>query len=696
MLRAIFNPEFKRSLIQKLVVVVATLVGSLLLEQVLSAGIKDTVRGVFGGTPDMVLDALLWILIILSGFVAGAGAFSRINERHIPFVQSLPISRLDIWLTIAGAHFLTALLMAPVVVILRPSLWQQLNGGVLASTSAFGIGAYLVLFGAGCCFVMLFRSLVVMTVAGGLIVAASLGIASLFASTVDFGWAAYFGWRESGRIYGIPMSGNGPNPAFFVMGCLVLAVLYLGLSLRFFVKGEFNLLRTRIRNWVAVVAVMASFPLILSASIEAGVTLSARGSAMRAVASSGGEYIAVIQSRQGNRSLSEVTFVDARSGAKTGTYEFYGLMAAEWSKSGPVLNLWVMQSPLWRLGYLLPASDSILRISPDGQELSRVGFGFAEIHQIHADTKGRLLVTAQSHGQAKLFAVGDDGLSTELVSTAMKDEVSLDFNYSPNLFLVASTRNGLERGWSIEASATEIPYSSRDTSRAEGRFLFDDGWYSPTAASRELARRFPLEAEIQASGGKDALVSYLVPFGGINRIPNEFAFARILNKVTGQGQWLAFSKQRGTWRPLEKPFTLSTPPRTAVGWQPIYYSNRRAMSSDVAVAIVEDETDGGNVDYALYDARLDARIDLPDEGGRAATWRYCYFPPDRPSGVDGFYISCSNSAFVYRPGQDIQRIPRSGVGLLYVGVDGTWIHWNPDTVTRNTPDGKVVRLWPVR
>lgn len=684
MLRAIFLPELQRSLIQRLAIVIPVLIGLLLLDW-LTAGAQDTVRRTFSGTPDTVIDTLLWLLIVLSAFVAGIGAFARINERHIPFVHSLPMPRLELWAAIAGAHFITTALMVPLLIILRPSLWRQLTGGVLSGTLVFGIASYVVLFAAGCCFVMLFRNLAVSVTLGGLIAGVSLGVTALFASTLDL----------NSRVYGIPFSRNGPDESFFVLGCLVLAVLYLGLSLRFFIKGEFNLPKTKIRNWALVGAVLAVYPLMLSPMIRAGVLRNDGATYKTFSVSSDGKYLAVLENPLQRPLESRITIVDAESGSKTGAYSGYGLLDVSWSKSVPVLNVHVMQSPLQRLGFYLPPSDSIVRLSPEGKKLGQVGFGFGEIVGVHGDRRGRLLVSALSHGQAKLVAVDDEGLTTELVSTPAKDGMTLDLWSSPPtpLFLIHSNRNGLERGWSIEDGARETPYSQNDKGQAQGRFLFDDGWYSEPAAVKELARRFPIDGELQARGAASVTASYALPRvlqGNLVVIPNDWAFAIITNKVSGKRELLGFSKHRGNWRIVRELPPLLPEFRIPENWPPLVFGYAVA-GENMAAYVVRDP----HREY-LYDARLDRTIELTGEGQRE---EFCGAGQRWPSGL---VIPCTHSVFVYTSGQELRRIPVEDFPITnpyYMGGDGSLVYRarsNFNTLRRRRPDGAVIQLWPVR
>ena len=159
MLKAIFLPEFKRSLIMKVLIAMGVLAVLSIGEYMVGAfGFQKTTITALGGTPDLIVNSMLWVLIILSGFFSGAGAFLKINERHIPFVHSLPMSRRTVWEAIAGAHTLTSLLVIPLVLVARPSLWRELTSGSLAGSTIYGIGAYVALFAAGFCFVMLCRS----------------------------------------------------------------------------------------------------------------------------------------------------------------------------------------------------------------------------------------------------------------------------------------------------------------------------------------------------------------------------------------------------------------------------------------------------------------------------------------------------------------------------------------------------------
>jgi hypothetical protein len=716
MLRAIFLPEFKRSLFQKLLVILPALALLFLLEHLVTAlGLQDAVKRTFNGDPASIVNMLLWILMIVSTFLLGAGAFSRINERHIPFLHSLPISRVEVWVGITTAHFLAALLALPLVLVLRPSMWTDFSVAVVAGGNPYAASVALVSFAAGCCFVMLFRSLIASAAVGGLITFLSCLLIFPFAVTFN-----YRGYGPGDRVYGIPMdSFRRPDAAFWAIASIFLAVVYLGLSLRFFMKGEFNLTRRRLRSWAVLVASLLVFPLFLAAGIDTGTLRYSVGEDAEFLVSPNGKYLAVIRRGIDQTLAAKVDLVDISTGKLVSTYRGVGsYREIIWSgTSKPVLNLHRLQSALERLAYALPPTDSVVRLSP-GNKPAKTTFGFSEIEDLGVDNKERLWVITTTRGrQHRLFSVSEDGVATEAVSTPGRDDPAIVRTATMTFFTVSSQANGLERAWSLEPTVQEIPYAPGEKSRANGKYLLDDGWYSERTVVAALNERFSMADEI-AKRGKDTYAHYLgrsevnnwdeywsFPF---KVMPSKWVFALVGNRVTGGNQVMAFRAASRQWQTIGEalPFEgrLAANIRAGLVLQEIgLFRNLGEVHTDPEQGFVTYFEDrGGDRVTNLYDATLNRSFELFSQSKSASESARCFQIHRHDLRLEGTMIRCGGRSFVYRQGRGVSRVPIYPGTPVYFGNDGSsiWRNWNRSEsrpyVTFVSADRAERQLWPVR
>jgi hypothetical protein len=697
MLRALFLPEFKRSLLQKLVVVVPILLGLAVLEYVIGTlGLSTTIEKTFNGDLAAVINMLLAVLIVISTFMLGAGTFSRINERHIPFTHALPLSRLEVWVSLAGAHAITTVLMVPTILILRPSMvrWMATDLSRIELPTLVGIG--IVLFAAGSCFVMLFRSLVPTLVVGSIVVAISCTLIVPFAAS----WNAK---ADAPRIYGIPVTSR-IDPAFWVVACLLLATIYFGLSLRFFSRGEFNLSRRKLKNWSVLIAALVVFPVVLAAGVDVGaLRFSELGPTDYAVSPTG-QYLAVLKHRAGQRQRSEITIIETSTGKVVNTYSSRGLYGdVFWSGTAkPVANILYVPSALARLAYVLPPSDTLLRISPDGSKPSKASFGFAQIGQVVTDYKNRIWLTAASGSKAKLFSVSDEGVVHEEVSTPLRDDIRIQRTGKKMLFLASSQANGLERGWELVEHAKEIPYSPKAKSHAEGKFLFTDGWYSEKEGIEELERRFGLAKEL-VRRGPNAKGQYYASrdyFSQILVMSTDHVFALVTDKTTNKREILMSSPKTGGWRTLGDARLISSFEAAQKTYDPMsFFFPGVTANVELGFATYMKQDGASHVAY-LYDVALDRLFELGRDPQIVESSQCLQIDDQNYPGLDAILVRCRQNFFAYRPGRDLRSITIKNYPL-FASEDGTRIETKGrkgvgPVISQIAPDGTETQLWPMR
>jgi hypothetical protein len=676
MLRAIFLPELKRSLIQNGIATggVVVLV-SVVQYAIVALDVQEKTTQRLGGTTDLVVDSLFWLLLIASAFFAGGAAFARINERHTPFLLALPLSRRSAWQAIFGAHALSGIVAASLVFVLRPSLWRQFTAGLLAGVSVYGLTIGIVLFAAGCCFVMLFRNLLLAATAGGIVTSGALLMTWLLARSVDFGL-----WNTRDRVWGIPLF--DADLKLWVSGCVLLTVIFLALSRTFFAKSELTQVKSRLRNWGFVATGLAAYVLVLCVSIEANLFANTRDVYTTYEASPDGKYLAVIE-HPFHSVYSDVTFVDVQSGEATGRYRGTAVDYVTWIDSSMVAVI-SSQTPLWRLAFFLPPSNTVTRVSTKGQLLDRTRFPFSEV-AVLSWREGNLFVGAIRSGTVRLLVLDKKGETRELLTVPMKNRrIRFDLENSEFVFSIESVGNGLEQSWKITPTEVkEIPYSKNDPVKANAEFLFDDGWYSPQAAIKEFAKRFPLDSEIESRGGKNEVIaSYLVP-STERFVSNDWWMAVLTKKQSHKRELLAFSSKNKGWKVLTELEPLD--PRFLVGPLLSYARFHYWVADRFAIIPLKGST-------LLYDAVTEKSEEIKDIN--------CVRPTFKDGAHNLIAFECARNAFLYRRGNKPTSLPVPTSNISYwplnITESGTRIYrtWPAGVVNRIDSTGRVQQLWP--
>lgn len=236
MVRRLFFLEFRRAVTPFVLFALASWGVMSIAELWFVRRTKDVV-----GVHD-VFSRVMLVLIIAIAFPAGARAFSKeFKDTHFLFLQSLPITRRRAWAVLVLANFSASLLSAALFFVLRPSLLQGDGDSGRAAGILWGTFlTYFLLFCAGCCFSPLFVRPIFSFLSGFLVTALVITESALI--------AGYLG-SDARYALNLPvLVGRDIDYLFLVVAWALVCMLYLLLSLRFYVLGEFNLLRTQIRN----------------------------------------------------------------------------------------------------------------------------------------------------------------------------------------------------------------------------------------------------------------------------------------------------------------------------------------------------------------------------------------------------------------------------------------------------------------
>lgn len=716
MTRTLFLNEFKRALFQTLTIAVSLVVICTILGHAANARpeFRTVVERMFIGTPDLIVDALLSLLMVLSGYISGAAAFSRINENHISFVHSLPIPRSRLWLTIMLANLGAVALTFPIMVLLRPSLWVRFSG---TRIPVLLVILYLLLFAAGCCFIMLFRNLLISAAAGGLVLLCTLFEVTLLTAVAGAGPA-------SPDVWGIRISDFARDSVgFWVAGSFILVGLYFALSALFFQRGEFDLGRTRLRNWSLIAVLLVAYPMLLSAGIDSGLismwdrwALYPRYGVSDVAVSEDGKYLAVVERRENHPLFSRTTIVDIENGHRLGSYKSYGVITAVWSKASPTLNLITVASPLRRLSYALPPSDSIVRLSPRGDKLGTVPLPAPRIASFEVGPDGRLIFVVVSGHDAHVVTVDHDGFVKELLKTEMTDSVSVQATPTTNLvrfFKNASVaaENLFVKGFQVDGEVQEIPWSALEKDKTHADYLFDHSWASSATVQTELQKKFPLPGETSSyllNSPKRNL--YWVLFGSLNGYPsparllNNHVFSVAADRESGQGRLFIFDRQ--AWRPfgdtsriLPNEWANLTKSRFQVIASPYRRFAGISLNSEEGLAGYFIDR-GSQRDANLYDAELDQSVHLMEAPSET---RLDFAGIDPVNGLEGHLVSMARDGsympslgFVYRRRREIKKVDLHPGELMYMDNDGNQIYRYQDQVLHYSTTGAKRRLWPLQ
>jgi hypothetical protein len=307
--------------------------------------------------------------------------------------------------------------------------------------------------------------------------------------------------------------------------------------------------------------------------------------------------------------------------------------------------------------------------------------------------------------KAKLFSVDDDGRTAKLLEAPMKSAASIQRRGRTNLIGTYSHSPGqsvstLERGWSLDSTLREIPWSAEDKGRTRAEVLLEDGWYSFAAATAALQKKFPVDSERTVYYSLSAGYSYPIP--PITRLNSDHMFAVTIDTGGDPGRLLLFDRKGSRWQVLgetlpigahESDYSLSFLSKTnriltgVVGGV--------CASSEYGLAVFH-ETRGSERDTVLYDANLDKRMVLARRP-LADRSMHCQ-GIEMLQSLDGFLIGFSypTANFLYLPGSEIKEIPKpQGTFSSHVSADGSQIYFADRTIIYRSANGEQHQLWPI-
>jgi len=503
-----------------------------------------------------------------------------------------------------------------------------------------------------------------------------------------------------------------PRTAAFLSALMVLSLL---LSWRFFIRGEIANPKRRIRNQL-LFGIAATAYLGFVVCVESSPKLASIGGTWKEIneyavnlgetphgVSPDGRYLFVLESLDRRPFMVRVSIVDTQTGRMTGQSIRGGIYRAYWSGSdrGDVLNLAVLNnSPLDRLGYLIPGTVDWLRLSPEAREISKLRL--REVQTVEILEGGRAVAVSQEGDQGRaLLLDGASGRSSEMVRAPFdgKAVVSTDgpvaLVYFDNVLLP-------RRAWVVDSLAHEVRVP-RSIPR-DAYVLFGDISGSPAEAQAVLLRRF---ASPPSPGGTVIRGSFILPFKAwIFPGRTEVAGVYFLEERDPEAKvlWARSTAPGGRWEKLPE-IAQSLAPFMD---NPSNLSNFIDPDSGTGVFL---SGHGGVGKFFIYDPRLGTSF----EAESCARGSKAYISVKRVLGLSGILIRLTclekvssaqgqTNYFEYLPGsrevRAIKIVPPYSHLPLYLDEHGWEVWQNYDQtqpeVWRSSPGTKDFRLWPAR
>jgi hypothetical protein len=454
MRRALFGHEFLSALVPNLATVGAILGSLTLFERLYVYRLLG-----FPGDVDSFGSLVLLVGLVAFGFIAGERCFSSAMKEHrMLFLASLPIPRNRVWMAIVSARLLAALISLVAVVAIRWILpWVQKSKGmspVAIPVEVFFGPLYLPLFSAGTCFALLFRRPLVVLAVGGplfglvlveLLAASSYGIQRYAPSVLASPPRVLSGWHAI---------------VFLSASLALLSILFFSLSRWLFVRGEVGDLRRRTKNQIlSGIALVAYITFILSVSASARLSsIYNTWVVSDCKVSPDGRYMAVFEALKDSPFV-RASIIETHIGRQRFQATYDGAGWIFWSSEKDILNLLILDnSPLTRLGYLIPGAVRWVRLTPEARVISTSSFrGVSALEVLAA---GQAVLALQEGNQGRVVRLeGASGLVSEVVRAPSDGPVEIHGDGTGTPAALVFFKNVIlpKKAWVVkDASAYEV------------------------------------------------------------------------------------------------------------------------------------------------------------------------------------------------------------------------------------------------
>lgn len=611
MKKALFLLEFKRALIPFAISVLAIFGGLSIFERVMIhfGQARENVEAVMTG--------VLGAVAIGFAFPCGARTFSReLKENQSLFLQSLPMSRRWTWTILVLAN-LSALVCSLVLVpMLRPSvgIWLMSDKGWVSIE-------FFPLFAAGCCFSLLFMRTLLTYIVGAIVTSALLLEISLCA------------------IYFVPepgLPGEYFGPEYFDFGFWLVAsgamtVLFFLLSLRFFTRAEFQLLKMQLKNGVALFLSALAYILVLWVLQISGIFALrdpwGLGSYQGALISPDGKQMVLVEHRENHPQFSRISILDIGTGNVLFQSRQRGAIDAVWMPRRDAVGIVVRgSSALDRLGYVLPGSDSVLRISTGGKKLGATKFWFSQITDFSALGDHQFLAVVHEGDAGKVLAIDDLGVARELCSGTLRNGSAIEV-FDDRALVRFNNDPFPSKVWSVGAQVKELEWvPSKGRTDWMTCVMGDRAYESLKMCADELAKSYPFAdrgnepKNTEKAGayvlGNDPRVIHRRPswgWWGSRFVPIEastWVFYLEAGKQNRTGKLHVFQKQKHAWLPVAEGIPLDANQMNMLSHLHVLFGlSSGQIDSRAGLAVYIVQRAGTDRAY-LYDANIGKTMEV--------------------------------------------------------------------------------------
>lgn len=315
-------------------------------------------------------EALLVILSLLLAFLvfsSGARTFTAESRRRQErFLYILPISRGALWFSLVGGRLAASLPMATLLFLIgflvrgAPLSRDHLDAGIVV--------LYVFQFASGCCLPLLFRRDTVAYLAGLLFVVPIL----------------------AGVLNDIL---QGTSSDVRVVSFFLLSATFLLLSWFFFHQGELHFRARQITHFVLLIVALVLILLLIGAATQSSFLDRFTGPWTQDLASqapyhsdldifpaplvsTGGRYLAVVETLRERPGSSRVTIVETATGRRIGKHRWRGYGWVSWDARREILRIFCRNTTMptsWRLDGINTVSE-LISLTPEGRELAHHRF----------------------------------------------------------------------------------------------------------------------------------------------------------------------------------------------------------------------------------------------------------------------------------------------------------------------------------
>jgi hypothetical protein len=610
-----------------------------------------------GNDPNLFINLLLLAVTAAMALPAGTAAFSRLfKEQQILFFHSLPLSRVHQWLLVTGGSFAAVVSSFVILAILRPgALMYLIRTETLPEYAAF----VLISFAAGACFALVFMHPVAVYASAYF---GTLIITGLTARTLLAPFSTTLSVRELRAGQFPTLEGDR---ALWASGVLIvlLTVVLLVLSLRFYIRGELPIFRSQLRNLATVsVAALVFIFVVTPLALMAFTTQARRYFRHAVIISPDGRYAAAMYSISQWTSAQRI--IETKSGRTIRTIETGSDSDWRFTEAGQAVDI-SRVVPRIRYGH---RETRVSLYSDDGTPIATTRFPGEDVKDVGSpDT----LAFATTDGSIGRIVQWDGGTPRELV------RAPIDGTLTTARGLVTFHNVNLpSHVWRVHnGTLTELPFVRAATKEASPVVVISGVAYTTEeTATRLITRDAPLPA-----GNPQTVTWHLSPAGWETRFVYVSIDRSLYRLDAAAKRWiqigvdipLVFSGPQGNWR--------------------------RDVGTDLtstAVAFLKEAADG-TLTLRLYDGATGRTIDVDHtahpKDDPFVTWKgqLLQFSSHSPTSV-----SWTTIGKYWYEGGIARRVSSQEEGNQFrIGPDGTQVWYAfPTTLVVIEPNGTMRRI----